>query len=283
MARPVGRYFASVVSQLRKLKNDEVILIDHSFKSKLRAQMVAHIGASTPDKSVSIVDRFRYLKSLKYFVAELAAVSYVVVAAVVISTHPISLNSTSAPVADSGNKVAVSTTSQIASSDNVVESPVKTFPARLALPPSMLAKIYQDEQPISTSNTLSATTIVVPPKNNSPIPAAKTVEPVPTPKAETQVIVYVQPTPAANVNQPAASTVAIPPKLEIRYAANLNFSAARKAPLEKAVYENAVGLDVNFVMVEYLKQTLVFEFHLKDGTLKKVNYVETYVPTRTNP
>ena len=74
MARPTGRYFASVIAKIRDAKNNEKIIVDEDFKQLLRGRLVMKIAAGT--KPAKIDWRLR-LAPFKVFFAAVPALALV--------------------------------------------------------------------------------------------------------------------------------------------------------------------------------------------------------------
>ncbi len=134
MARPTGRYFASVIAKIRDAKKKEMIVIDEGFKVQLRQRVMMKIAAQAAPVQTSWVERLAPFKS--YF-AVVPALGLVIVAVVGISKLPL----------DFGSKVVVPSASPSQESDaspslpqssvsieGTTGSGLKTFPGRSVLP-----------------------------------------------------------------------------------------------------------------------------------------------------
>lgn len=148
MARPTGRYFASVIAKIRDAKKKEIIVIDEGFKVQLRQQVMMKIAAQAAPVRTGWFERLAPLKS--YF-AVVPALGLVIVAVVGISKLPI----------DFGSKVVVPTASpsqesnevqpfaqNSAGAEAVSGSGLKTFPGRSVLPPNY----FQGDRTISAQS-----------------------------------------------------------------------------------------------------------------------------------
>lgn len=136
MARPTGRYFASVIAKIRDAKKKEMIVIDEGFKVQLRQQVMMKIAAQAAPVRPGWFERLAPLKS--YF-AVVPALGLVIVAVVGISKLPIDFGSkvvvpTASPSQESN--AAQLSTQNSAGVEAVTGSGLKTFPGRSVLPPN---------------------------------------------------------------------------------------------------------------------------------------------------
>lgn len=136
MARPTGRYFASVIAKIRDAKKKEMIVIDEGFKVQLRQQVMMKIAAQAAPVRPGWFERLSPLKS--YF-AVVPALGLVIVAVVGISKLPIDFGSkvvvpTASPSQESNT--AQLSTQNSAGVEAVTGSGLKTFPGRSVLPPN---------------------------------------------------------------------------------------------------------------------------------------------------
>ncbi len=141
MARPAGRYFASVIAKIRDVRKKEQIVIDESFKMQLRQKIMLKVTAQTQPQTSNWLERFAPYKS---YLAVVPALGLVIVAVVGISKLPIQFTSnvvvpTSTPTQENNSQAQNVTAPQA----SVVEQPsstdssgLMTFPGRLALPSS---------------------------------------------------------------------------------------------------------------------------------------------------
>ncbi len=144
MARPTGRYFASVITKIRDAKKKEQIVVDGNFKLQLRQQLMMKISAAVKPPKAHWSERLLPLKS---YLAVVPAFALVIVAVVGISRLPIQFNSNvvvpfSAPSQQNGGTIlplAESTSSLLnTQTSGYTGSGLKTFPGRLVLPSSYM-------------------------------------------------------------------------------------------------------------------------------------------------
>ncbi len=144
MARPTGRYFASVIAKIRDAKKKEQIVVDEGFKVQLRQQLMTKIAAQMQPERVSWMERLAPFKS---YLGVVPALALVIVAVVGISKLPIQFQS-SVVVPTSGSQQDISQQTQASQqtpelalqmgpasvAENVAPSGIKTFPGRLVMP-----------------------------------------------------------------------------------------------------------------------------------------------------
>lgn len=160
MARPTGRYFASVIAKIRDARKKEQIVVDEGFKMQLRQQLMTKIAANmTPDR-VSWMERLAPFKS---YLGVVSALALVIVAVVGISKLPIQFQSgVVVPTSDSQQDVSLQTvpTEQTSQTPNLSaetgSSGLKTFPGRLVMPSNRSgtegsANVLQYAQPLAES------------------------------------------------------------------------------------------------------------------------------------
>jgi len=155
MARPIGRYFASVIAEIRDAKKKENIVIDDSFKLKLRQQLMMKIASQIPSSSrVSWVER---LLPFKTYLAVIPALALVIVAVVGISKLPVQLKNNeivpvSQPQNGSGQNSADNQALTNQSFNNTQSldnsSTIKTFSAHDALPPNYFSNSSPAPTPV---------------------------------------------------------------------------------------------------------------------------------------
>lgn len=131
MARPTGRYFASVIAKIQDAHAQEQIVVDHDFKLHLRNQLMIKIAAQVSPVRRSWTERFA---PFKMYFAAVPALALVVVAVVGLSKVQI-WNKVVAPQAvEMAQDVAVDVPVVTMIPQENVESSIRTFPGSNVLP-----------------------------------------------------------------------------------------------------------------------------------------------------
>ncbi len=197
MARPTGRYFASVIAKIRDAKKKENIVVDDGFKMQLRSQLMAKIALQVQPVRTSWMERLAPFKS---YLAVVPALALVIVAVVGLSKLPIDFkSSTVVPTSNPSQQPEVPSTNtpsnieqtSLTNSPNI-EPGIKTFPGRYALPADYFnhpqnveAPLPVSDQPQQASNELSASSAQPEQKTIAPVTApAQTSVPVKQPEVQ---------------------------------------------------------------------------------------------------
>ncbi len=175
MARPTGRYFASVIAKIRDARKKEQIVVDEGFKVHLRQQLMTRIAAQVQPERVSWMERLAPFKS---YLGVVPALALVIVAVVGISKLPIQFQSnvvvpTSGSQQDTAEQTGTTEqTPQLAMqagtasvAETALPSGIKTFPGRLVMPTVASqgsADILQSAPVPSTGSGESAQDVEVP-------------------------------------------------------------------------------------------------------------------------
>lgn len=137
MARPAGRYFASVITKIRDAKKKELIVIDEGFKMQLRQQLLVKIAATSQPQKMNWLEK---LAPFKAYLGVVPALAFVIVAVVGISRLPLQFKSdVVVPVGTSSQQdssmKSVVQDQGTPSQDNAADSSsIITFPGRLVIP-----------------------------------------------------------------------------------------------------------------------------------------------------
>ena len=131
MARPAGRYFASVIAKIRDAKNNEKIIVDEDFKQLLRGRLVMKIaGGGQPAK----IDWRARWAPFKVFFAAVPALALVIVAVAGLNKVPFATNPQVVKNEVVGTVESVAPESLV-TPDSAVPG-IKTFPGYTVLPAS---------------------------------------------------------------------------------------------------------------------------------------------------
>lgn len=147
MARPSGKYFATVVNQLRDLKARESIVIDQGFKMRLRSQLMARIDVlqnEQPEK----VGFFERLRSLRYHLAVVPMLFFVVATVFAFSKLPVFFQSN---VIELTTQVPAQVAQNAISTDQA-QPLLETFPGDTVMPavPKALESANLSQEATST-------------------------------------------------------------------------------------------------------------------------------------
>ena len=145
MARPAGRYFASLINKIRELKKHETILIDESFKQSLRQNIMMKTGVRMQPQKQGFFERFAFLR---HHVALVPSLLLLIVAVAGLSRLPMQFKSqvvTPVMTLENGQgsgQPQPQTADMVQPPVNqaVQQSGVKTFPGRTVLPSSYFQK-----------------------------------------------------------------------------------------------------------------------------------------------
>lgn len=163
MARPAGRYFASVIAKIRDAQKNERIVIDGDLKMRLRQQVMMKAAAHVQPERKSWRE---ILAPYRSYLAVVPALGLLIVAVAGISKLPVLFTSNVV--------VPVSVTSQ-ESQQNSLDTQtdqevsdgqphIKTFPGRLALPPTQSGAAVSVEA--APQMMLEANTLLPQPQGN---------------------------------------------------------------------------------------------------------------------
>lgn len=162
MARPAGRYFASVITKIRDAKKKELIVIDEGFKMQLRQQLMVKIAATSQPQKTSWLEK---LAPFKAYLGVVPALAFVIIAVVGISKLPLQFKSdVVVPVGPSSQQnaspKAVVQDQGSPSQDNAANSSsIITFPGRFVIPQGKnsdaAANLVGENQPSSLAMTVS--------------------------------------------------------------------------------------------------------------------------------
>jgi len=171
MARPAGRYFASVIAKIRDAKKKEQIVVDDGFKLQLRQQVMMKISAQVQPERVSWMERLAPFKS---YLGVVPALAFVIVAVVGISKLPIDFKSNViVPVSDTSQEnveqIQPTVDDQPASSvSGDTTGGIKTFPGRFVIPSNYFSgnqgstNVLQDSQPQTSPVSADLQAVEVP-------------------------------------------------------------------------------------------------------------------------
>lgn len=195
MARPTGRYFASVIAKIREAKVRETIIIDEDFKMRLRQQLMMKMTAEVKPERISWMRR---LAPFRVYFSAVPALVLVIVAVVGLSRLPLP---NVAPNSIQSATKNVEPATQAAPQTEFVAAGIKTFPGSMVLPPDYFQKnqAVLNVAPIVVPKVLQTSGFVPVP---NPVPA---VAPTLSPR---------EPQPAkmgANISVPVSTTVSQPP------------------------------------------------------------------------
>ena len=206
MARPVGRYFASVITKIRDVRKKEQIVVDDTFKMQLRQKLMMKAAAQVGPQKTNWVSR---LEPFKMYFAMVPALALLIVAVVGISKLPIQIKS---PI--------VVPTSDLPAKPNLITAEERNGVHPLAQNINPLTNIQISEEHVgNVSDASPVQPAVIQPMvqlmvQPSPAPqalkstgSAATPAPKPKPKAQAKA----QVSPAVDAVQPEAD---IPPSYE---------------------------------------------------------------------
>lgn len=285
MARPSGKYFATVVNKLRDLKAQESIVIDQNFKLRLRNELMSRIQVlheEQPER-VSFLDRIR---SLRYHLAAVPMLFFVVATVFAFSQLPVFFRS--------GEVAAPSTQSPV---NNIVSAPVlETFPGETVMPSAhtsenplnsepvhpyiaqketpapVVVEPYQ-EQPSYVPPQVESEAVTAPVSNDS---TPRTVEPVTTPAPAPAATTPVYTNEAAKTEPPHTLSASDPgaPSLNVPVRFDGNFSADEKNLAEK-IYIPYVMKDKNVHQVDVIQtgmNTVVVRLYITNDGQENYNF-----------